>query len=353
MRRENFKLITNTKKDCQSFKEEKILTYKGRKLTKRADGRWQYAIQQNKKRRFFISKTQNGVIKKVKKYEKQQTTLTGSNSESLINTWYKTNKEPNISAKTKELYQNTLNNYILPFFKDKNIENIELSEIQKFINDISFERRREQVYQQIKSIFKYAYASGKINRNITDALILPKRQNIIKRNSLTIAEQQQLLNNIKGHKLEKFIIFSLVIGTRRNETLSFCLSDIDKQKGTLHIKGTKTKNAERTIKISSAMIKYLESDAVAKDKQYFNFTPDYITKKIKDILKAINPEHCVHSLRHTCATNLFYLNIPDKKRQQILGHKSIVTTNNIYTSLELDITKADVIKLYNNLYYEF
>lgn len=329
------------------------MTYKGRKLTRRADGRWQYAIQQNKKRHFFIAKTQSAVIKQVKEYEKNLSNSKIIDSTSLIELWYKTNKEPNISLKTKEVYKNTLNNYIIPFLKNKDINNIELLEVQKFINSITFERRREQVYQHIKSIFRYAYASGKIMRDITEALILPKRKNIITRTGLTINEQSELLQNIKGHILESFIIFSLVIGTRRNETLCFCLNDIDKRKGTIHIKGTKTATADRIIKISPAMIAYLESFNINPEKPYFNFTPDYITKKIKDILKAINPNHCVHSLRHTCSTNLFYLEVPDKKRQQILGHKSIVTTNNIYTNLELDVKKSDIIKLYNNLYYEY
>ena len=329
------------------------MTFRGRKLTKRTDGRWQCAIQKNKKRCYFIAKTQQGVIKKIKEYEKNQTKVSTTDSEILINAWYKTNKEPNISVKTKEVYETTIKNYILPFIKNKSINNIELSEIQEFINNISFERRREQVYQHMKSIFRYAYATGKINKNITEALILPKRKNIIQRSSLTIKEQSMLLEKIKGHKLEKFIMFSLIIGTRRNETLSFTMNDIDKQKGTLHIKGTKTQNADRIIKISKAMIEYLESTAIDGEEKYFNFTPDYITKNIKVILKDINPEHCVHSLRHTCATNLFYLEIPDKKRQQILGHKSIVTTNNIYTNLEFDVTKSDVIKLYNNLYYKY
>lgn len=328
------------------------MIFNGHKLTKRKDGRWQCKLTINKKQKYIYGKTQTDCIKNIKKVGKTYITtekaLTGL---SIVEKWYTTIKEPNLKEKTKDVYKNTLNNYIKPFLKGKDINQIQLFELQQFLNSIQKERTREQIYQHIKGIFKYATACGELKNNIAEALILPKRQNKITRESLTIAEQQKLLEAIKGNDLEPFIIFSLIIGTRRNETLAFKLSDINQEKQTLTINGTKTKNAVRTIKISKDMIEYLLNNK--KTEPYFPYGPEYYTKKVKEILSKINPNLCVHSLRHTCATNLYYLQIPDKQRQQILGHKSIVTTNNIYTNLELDVGKKDVLKLYNNLYYKF
>lgn len=57
----------------------------------------------------------------------------------------------------------------------------------------------------------------------------------------------------------------------------------------------------------------------------------------------------LHDLRHTFSSNLFYLEVPDKKRQYLLGHSSIAITNDIYTHLDPNIKKQDIlnfIKIY-------
>lgn len=329
-----------------------MTTYKGKKLTKRTDGRWVYTLYKNKKRVYIYAPTQRELINKIDGYKPKNKTIDIKESTSqFIDKWYKLTKESNLSVKTQLIYKNTLENYIKPFFKKRTLAGTQLFEIQDFINKIEFERTREQVYQHIKSIYRYAVSSGKVKTDITLALILPKRKNTIKRESLTVEEQKRLLESIKNHKLEAFIVFSLVIGTRRNETLAFEFEDINEAKQILHIKGTKTESADRYIKISKGMIEFLKEHK--KTAPYFDFTEDYVTKNIKKIFTSLQMNHCVHSLRHTCSTNLFYLGVRDKERQNILGHKSIVTTNNIYTNLELDVKKEDIIKLYNNLYYEF
>ncbi len=354
LRRDNFKVFTyeNEVEKLVSQEKGEPMIYNGRKLTKRKDGRWQYRITINHKRICIYGATQKDCLTKIKRFEKKGVNAVKvTNCQDIVTRWYTTVKEPNLKPKSKETYKNTLKNYICPFLNEKNINKIQLYDLQKFLNEIPKERIREQVYQHIKGIFKYATACGELKNNIAEVLILPKRHNKITRESLTIKEQEQLLALIKGTELEPFILFSLVIGTRRNETLAFQLSDINVEKQTLKIKGTKTDCANRTIKISKAMIEYLYINK--KSEPYFPYGSEYYTKKIKFILAQINPNLCLHSLRHTCATNLYYLKVPDKQRQQILGHKSIVTTNNVYTNLELDVGKNEVLKLYNNLYYEF
>ena len=174
------------------------MIFNGHKLTKRKDGRWQCKLTINKKQKYIYGKTQTDCIKNIKKVGKTYITtekaLTGL---SIVEKLYSTIKEPNLKEKTKDVYKNTLNNYIKPFLKEKDINQIQLFELQQFLNSIQKERTREQIYQHIKGIFKYATACGELKNNIAEALILPKRQNKITRESLTIAEQQKLLEAIK------------------------------------------------------------------------------------------------------------------------------------------------------------
>lgn len=346
-----FLLIDNTK-------NKKSSTTKGvddnmKNIYKRKDGRYEYSKMIDNERIYIIKSTKQELEKEVRelkqKNKKQKNIFLFKN---IVTEWYTNFKEPYIKQKAKENYKTTLNKYIIASLGNKSINKITFKDLQLFINKLNDKRRLQEItLQHIKTIFEYAYSNRYITNNPATAVTLPRRisKNIIK--PLTIAEQQTLLQNIKGHQLESFIYFSLIFGTRRNETLAFKMEDINEDKQVLHINGTKTENAQRDIKISKAMIKYLKEHNTSKP--YFNFTSDYITKNITKLLKSLNINKTLHSLRHTTATNLFYLGYKDKERQQYLGHSNINTTNNIYTFLENDVRKADLINIYGNLYYYF
>lgn len=146
-------------------------------------------------------------------------------------------------------------------------------------------------------------------------------------------------------------MFSIILGTRRNETLSFKLEDINENNLVIH--GTKTKTALRKIKISDSMINELNKLNRAVNEKFFKYSDYTITKKVDKILQEINKNLTLHCLRKTCSTNMHYLEIPDKIRQQVLGHTSIKTTNDIYTHLEYGINKNDIYNMYNTLYYKY
>lgn len=344
-----FTLLEETKN-----KDKKSPTPKGvdemKNIYKRKDGRFEYSKMINNERIYFISKYKNVVEKKVRELKAQNKKLINIHIfKNIVLEWYNNFKKDNIGAKAQESYNNTLFNYIIPTFGNKNIVKITFKELQLYINSISKRRIQELVCQHLKAIFAYALANRYITINPTEALKLPKNTNKKSIKPLTVKEQETLLKAIKGQPLETFILFSLVLGTRRNETLAFKIEDINLQRGEIHINGTKTENAERDIKISPAMIDYLLSHN--HKAPYFNYTSDYVTKHVTKTLKELGINKTLHALRHTTATNLYYLGWKDKARQQYLGHANILTTNNIYTYIENDISKVDILAIYGNLYF--
>lgn len=325
-------------------------------IYKRTDGRYEYSKMIDGERIYFISKSKREVEDKVRELKAQKKVESQTkNFKHIVLEWYNNFKRDTIGTKGKEQYQNTLFNYILPKFGSKSVNKISYKELQLFVNKIDKTRVREIVCQHLKAIFNYAYSNRYIMINPTIALKLPKKASKRVVKPLTYEEQTKLLEAMKGHKLETFLMFSLVIGTRRNETLAFKLEDINHDKGIIHINGTKTENAERDIKISQSMIDYLlqhKSNTIDTCQKYFNFTSEYVTKYTTKLLKSIGINKSLHALRHSCATNLFYLGWKDKERQQYLGHANITTTNNIYTWLENDVTAQEVTRLYGELYYK-
>lgn len=269
--------------------------------------------------------------------------------------FYNLFRAKNKSEKTKEQYDNIIDNHIKSYFDNKAINKINAEELQKFINKIKGDSIRKKVFNFVYSVFEKATALGEIKSNPAIAIELPQNDKKAKKRGLLFDEQIKLIKAVKATNDKDFylfVLFSLVLGSRREETCNFKLKDINEEKQLIFIHGTKTENAPRWIKISKDMIKLLKSVNKKPNEKYFALTPNGYYHKISRLYKKLKIQNVdVHSLRRTCSTNLYYLGVPDKQRQQIMGHASIVTTNDIYTFLEHDITKEKIEKLYKSLYF--
>lgn len=232
----------------------------------------------------------------------------------------------------------------------KPLNKITSAQLQEFINNIDGSVIRKKIFNFTCEVFARAVALRKIKHDPTLAISLPYTQPKIKKTGLTYAQQCALVQHLEKCDLDfkKFIIASIVLGARKEETVEIKISDID-EKGYLHINGTKTINAPRSFKISEEM-KNLLKRGVTGDK-IFQCQANAYYKRLKRCyskLGIIGKD--MHSLRHTCSANLYWLGHTDKERQHILGHASITTTNDIYTSLEPEMSKEKVLKLYGALY---
>lgn len=326
--------------------------------TKRKDGRWQYSKQKNGMLWYAIANTYRELIAKIpnikprliKKFKniRQKVTTLIQYFEAYIETYIK--PQP-ITEQTKKEWTHQLEHYIKPHIQRLPIESITAEHLQKIINSIDKERTRERVLQKLKKVIQKAYLSGKIKADISLTLEKPKRTNIEERPPLTYDEQVKFLEKAKESKDYAFFMFSIIIGSRREETVKFDIeTDLDEENKTIHIRGTKTKNADRKVEVSSAFIEFLKNNL--KDGT-FKFKKDYYTKVARDIFKDAGIKNCLHGLRHTCAANLYFLGAKDKYRQMQLGHSSIVTTNDIYTNIKENIPKEKLLELYGDLYPRF
>ena len=227
--------------------------------------------------------------------------------------------------------------------------------LQEFFNTLTpSSRTLDYAYLTLKQLLKQAYANNKINRNLAETLTKPRKTKKITKTALSLDEQERFLKVLKTYDsdVQSFMIFSIIAGTRRQETQKFKLKNIDEQKLRIYIDGTKTEHSKRRIKVSQAFINYLKQREPTEP--YFTRQPHYYSDMAKEIYEKAKIEgKTLHDLRHTCSTNLHYLGWPDKERQAYLGHASIIMTNDIYTNLQEDITKEGLFKLYNNLYFEF
>lgn len=326
----------------------------------RKDGRWEYVKSINGAKYYLIAKTKDKLIEKIKVLKKEKKVVKIKKNHETIGTWsekwiktYKTD----IGVTARKRYEGIVKNHIIPFFKDMPLNKITPVKVQEFINQFKAERNREYAYITIKQILKSAYINKKIPENIADFVVKPRKKIKPNKTALSLKEQQLFMEELKSYDedVQMFMIFSIVLGSRRGETIKFKFEDINKDRNSIHIKGTKTYGSDRRIKISDEMIALLEKNKTTRDNEfYFLRNADYYTKRALEIYETCQiKDKTLHDLRHTCSTNLYYLGVLDKQRQQVLGHSSIVMTNDIYTNLQEDIDKEGLLKLYNNLYYEF
>ena len=361
-----FIVIDNTKEKINSQKnllQEKIKGVDTMKKNcyRRTDGRWQYSKQKSGYRYYAIANTYRELLEKIPKI--QPTLITNikhknrkTNQFTFIQYYqfYIDNfvKNKKIGEETIKAWQRQLTQDITPNFKYLKLEDITAEKIQNFIDAIPYERKQETMFQRIVKVLKKAYATGKIKRDITLGIEKPKRQHKQERTPLTIIEQIKLLKETKKNKkLFPFVVFSIIVGSRREETLKFnLLTDIDEKRLTIHIKGTKTSNADRYVHVTKEFISFLKKNL---PKNKFEFNKSYPTNYLGEIFKKLKINACLHSLRHTCSANLYFLGANDKYRQMQLGHASIVTTNDIYTNIKENIPKRRLRLVYGNLYPNF
>lgn len=325
---------------------------------RRSDGRWQYSKQENGMLYYAIANTYRELIAKIDKIQPRQIKTIKRIKTKILTfiEYYKFYIANYVNTKqikqhTKDVWTMLLKKYIAPAFPRVPLEKLMPEQIQAFVNKIDKERTREVLYQNIVKVLRKAYITGKIKKDITLGIEKPARNNTQTRTPLTVEEQEKLLNYVKDTKLYPFVMFSLIVGSRREETIKFDLAeDLDEEKQIIHIKGTKTRNADRYVYVTKEFIAFLKKHMKSNK---FDFNVSYPTHELGKVFQQLKIKNCLHGLRHTCSANLYFLNAKDKYRQLQLGHSSIVTTNNIYTNIKENIPKARLRELYGNLYPSF
>ena len=346
-----------TKKPTQNIENEGVGTMK-KNCYHRKDGRWQYSKQENGVLYYTIANTYRELLEKIKQIKPRQIKQIKRTKTKTLTFFSYYNFYIETYVKTKKIKNRTINvwlrenkQYIQPYFQKMPLDKLQSENIQKFLNQIDKERTQEILYQHIIKVLKKAYITGKIKRDITLGIEKPVKTNTQVRQPLTLEEQERLINYVKGTKLYVFVMFSLIVGSRREETIKFnLLEDLGEEKQTIHIKGTKTKNADRYVHVTKEFIQFLKTNMKTNT---FDFNISYPTHELGKIFQQLNIKNCLHGLRHTCSANLYFLNAKDKYRQLQLGHSSIVTTNNIYTNIKENIPPSKLRLLYGDLYPRF
>ena len=230
-----------------------------------------------------------------------------------------------------------------------------------------------KVYNALRFIFRYATAENLISKDPTANLVKPKGT-YTPRRIPTQEEREAVISLAKTDRRYYLYLLCLYCGCRPSEAANCTGADIiTKKRGAkvynlLHIRGTKSVNADRYVPIPQDLYSIIKD---TPKNEYIACTPSgkpivpnnrqslwrtfwkelnrragckvYRNKLLEPypIPKDLTP----YCLRHEYCTNLARKGVDIRTAQKLMGHSDISLTANIYTHVETDeiLAAADLL----------
>lgn len=246
--------------------------------------------------------------------------------------------EVRYSERTNESYLALLELFF-KYFNEEDPITISMEEVSDFIHDFIVKNGYSKSYQnQVISAIKTFYRiSGRSNIDF-QLFERPRRSRALPK-VFSKEEVQRILNATRNtkHKLLLWMIYSC--GLRRSEITNVKLTDLDRDRGVLHIKEGKGR-VDRIVPVSAKVWEKLDEyvEGYRPHRYLFEgqFGGKYSSESVYRVFKlalhasGIKKDVGVHSLRHSYATHLHESGLDIRFIQELLGHRSTRTTE-IYT----------------------
>ena len=264
--------------------------------------------------------------------------------------WYEQNKKPFITKATAQDIER---------IKDqlKELHEIEISKINKdkiidVLNKFQEGRKKEKIILYLKACFKTAFNDGTIKAN-PFANIVTKPKVIKRKPAFTYEQQEKILARLSNEEIKPIILIYLITGLRRREldykNIDKFLYEEDMILKALNLKGRNQVIRYKQIQLTKEGFSLIKNNIELLKK----YNEEIVYRKFAEILKELNIKGSIVNLRHTFATNNFYLGNPELFISRQMGHSTSQITKDNYTDIDYHLSKDKVLKLYNNLYYIF
>lgn len=256
--------------------------------------------------------------------------------------------------------------HILPYFKNKNIYEIDVKDIifwKMEIEKLDFKyNTKSYLYYALSSIFDYLVKYYNVKTNYVKIEGNFKNNDYgIKGNIWNINEFNQFIDSVEEIEYKTMFYILFFTGMRKGELLALTKKDIDLINNTINInktisknhelQATKTKSSNRIIHINNK-IKFLLK-LILKNKKdndlLFNISFTTLKRKKDFYCKKSGVKQIkIHEFRHSHACYLFQNKIEIEDISYRLGHSNISMTLNTYLRY-LPRNEKRVIKLLNSI----
>lgn len=329
------------------------------KLKKREDGRYVKTVKDPRtgKRLFFYGSSEKEITRKILEYTKAAEI--GRPFEKVAEDWYN-DTIPGLAIQSAKSYKPCYKS-ALDEFSGVSIKEITPRDINVYLKKLASKGYSSKSVAQrrlvLNLIFNYAVTmTGDIEINPCASAIMPKDLPKSQRHAATESEEQIIKNSAD---VWIFPYIALMTGMRKGEILALQWKDIDFNANLISVTKSVCHDGDRPIikePKTEESIRYVPLLLPLKEKLLVlqNKKPEYyivsdtgespltnrrfctLSKKFKE---STGTTCTAHQLRHSFATVAIENDISPKVVQEILGHKQLSTTMDIYT----DIRKKSII----------
>lgn len=319
-------------------------------MKKRADGRVVKTITDSRtgRRIFFYGKTEREVNQKLLNYNSRA--KTGRNFSEIAREWW--NEETDsLEYQSIKTYRPAMNRAI-EYFDDISVKNIKPKDITQFLKSLARKGYAQKTIANqklvVNLILQYAVLQNDLEINPCSAAIMPKDTTKTIRTAAS-ANDEDIVR--KSSDVWLFPFIAIMTGMRKGEILALQWKDINFEnnfiqvtKSVYHegdqpkIKKPKTDAGVRIVPLLSPLRETLlnikeqkPEDYIISDTGKTPLTNRRYTTLWKHYKEKTGVTCTAHQLRHSFATIAFECGIPAKSVQEILGHKQLSTTMDLYT----------------------
>lgn len=329
-------------------------------MKRREDGRLVKSVTDPRtgKRIYFYGKSEREINRKILEYREQATF--GRTFSEVADEWW-AEAEPNLASQTLKPYRPALRRAV-ETFGEQYIKDIKPKEISKYLKELSKNGFSAATIANqrcvINMVFKHAVLENDIEFNPCANVALPKETSKKARSAATLEDEAIVKDS---YDVWLFPYIAIMTGMRKGEILALQWRDIDFDRSVIHvnksvyhegdrpfIKEPKTEAGRRVIPLLESLKKVLQGIYPKPDDAYIisdDGTKPLTNRRFITLYNHFRAETGIkctaHQLRHSFATIAFEAGVPVKSVQEILGHKQLSTTMDIYTDFrKKSVTEA-------------
>lgn len=310
-----------------------------------------------------------------------------------VKEWLDTFQRPVIRESTYSYNLTRWRTHIEPYFSHIQLKDLRAEHVQRFLNEKATKRQDGRrggysastvslLYSALRCSLEKAVELGYIPKNPANSVQIRARE-MAKKRILSLSEQQAFENCVKGDLSQWYnssiFLLMLYTGMRVGEALGLQLSDVDLSKmeikvcrtvgsientagkgKKLYISSPKTKAGQRVIPLSETAAELLAAQIDKRNETVEQMRPIWqergktldfadagyiyltdggrlidhpnLVRKLKQLCKKAGIEYVTpHALRHSFATRWIEAGLDVRTLSDILGHRDVRMTLNIYT----------------------
>lgn len=270
------------------------------------------------------------------------------------------------SPNTIDNYRWAVNQHIKPGLGTRRLRDLTPDDVDTFLRAKREAGLGHSSVMRIRAVLVQALRHGEryghVTRNVAALVDLPRAPQTEGR-SLTVQQARKLLDAAKNDRLEAAVWCGLLLGLRPGELLGLSWADVDlddgrltvrrslkRERGVLRLGDPKTPNSMRTLEIPPLIVDALRAhrarqaverlaagslwshnDLVFASELGTPIDPSNFRRSFARMTKRAGLGHWhPHEMRHSAASILSAVDVPLEQVADVLGHRDVRTTSNVY-----------------------